>query len=103
MNELDKYTFGNYEAAIILAKLLSSERSRNRRKITCLIVDFNYTLRNLMTLDNSTIKKRLAYLSYKHSRNVCEKMSVSNEIKRFTHNVICANYRKYLSIMQKQF
>jgi hypothetical protein len=92
------HTFGNSDAAVVLAKILSKPENGNARKnITRMLTDFNRTLNQLKTLD-SRVGLGLGRLSYEHYQIWFGKYE--GEVQTFALNVLSTNYKRWRELMK---
>ena len=86
-------TFGSSKAAIDLARILSDNKKYSR-KVSSLLTTFNKRLSLLQNINDKKFKLCLMILIKSAALELVE--SYPDEIKRFTKNVLIANYRNEL-------
>ena len=87
---LDKYTFGNTPACIVLAQMLN-EKNIDSAKISNLFNKFNKILNELSKINNE-VAINLANLVYlKYTKNI-----LNYPFHTYVHNVLKTNYKKWL-------
>ena len=92
--EIDLYTFGNSDAAITLAKILSQAGyERCRKKAATKFREFCTIMKQLDKIDDISIRVVLSKLLMENARNSVKFLKIPEEVKSYLLNVMNAVYK----------
>ncbi len=94
---MDKHTFGESEAAEILAEIMGSYEGGWKSSVKRRLDKFREILSNLELLENEDYKKYLAQLLLKDYQSKTEENDWPEEVETFFLNVIQKEYREFIS------
>lgn len=99
---LELYSFGNYECAKTLCKILSQSDKKLRKKTNQIIQRFIFEIKQLEYLTDSSIQSRLLYRSREYYLNRLNQYPFSKEIKDFAIATIITLYKEKLRKLKNE-
>ena len=92
---MDIRTFGNNEAAIELANILSlKDCVKTTQKVSRFLDNYNLGIREIKKIKDNYFRKRLLFVWKEDRFNCLKEIQLSDEVKRFVFGVATTKYRK---------